>query len=123
MNTDMRISEAMQCVCNNADDIVTQFMTSGWGCKKARGTQFYQQFTHEYVTSVGQSCAELTHSELDMTILGQIVASVNTSGTVSIIKAHHKEADHERGTVVSLTKASEYATRCFDRFLHGIGVK
>ena len=71
-DTDMRISEAMQCVRNNADDIittslptdtlerelVTQFMTSGYGCKKARGTQCYQQFTQEYVTSVRQSCAE-----------------------------------------------------------------
>ena len=66
MDTDMRISEAMQCVRNNADDIittslptdtlehelVTQFMTSGCGCKKARCTQCYQQFSQEYVTSM-----------------------------------------------------------------------
>lgn len=49
MDTDMRISEAMQCVQNNADDIITtglptdalehelviQFMTPGCGCNKA----------------------------------------------------------------------------------------
>ena len=44
-----------------------------------------------------QSSAELTHSGLDMAILGQIAASANISATVSTIKAHHKEADRERG--------------------------
>ena len=136
MDTDMRISEAMQCVRNNADDIittslptdtlehelVTQFMTSGCGCKKARGTQCYQQFSQEYVTFMRQSCAELTHFELDMAILGQIAASVNTSATVSTIKAHHKEADRERG-YSSFTHQGKPVCHKMFRFLHGIGVK
>ena len=64
-------------------ELVAQFMTSGCGCTKARGTQCCNQFTREYVTSARETCAELTHSELDMAILGQLAAGTNTSSSLS----------------------------------------
>ena len=124
----------MQCMRNNADDIITTGLstdvlkhelvthfTSGCGCKKARGTQCYQTFTQEYVTPVSQSCAELTHSELDMAILGQIAASANTSATVTI-KAQHKEADGERWSS-SFTHQCKPVCPKMLHLLHSIGVK
>ena len=65
---------------------------------------------------------KLTHSELDMAILGQISASVNTSATVPTIKAHHKEADRERG-YSSFTHQGKPVCHKMFHFLHGIGVK
>lgn len=43
----------------------------------------------EHVTSSRECCAQLTHSELDMAILGQLAACTNTSAAVST-SSHHK---------------------------------
>ena len=47
------------------------FMATGCGCAK----QCSKQFSQEYMTSVRGACEELTHGELDMAILGQLMAS------------------------------------------------
>ena len=136
MDTDTRISEAMQHLRSNADEMITtgltsdnrehelvsQFMTSGCGCTKARGTQCCQQFSQEYIMSVRQSCAELTRSELDMAILGQISASTNTGSVATTHRSHHKEADRERGYTSFIHQGKPLCQKMFN-FLHGIGIK
>ena len=141
VDTDTRVSEAMQRLYSRAGDIittglptdalehdcVTQFITSGCGCTKARGTECCQQFSREYITSVRQSCAELTRAELDMAILGQIAAGTNTSpmlstGAQSTGRAHHREAERER-RYTGFFHQGKPVCRTMFLFLHGIGKK
>ena len=84
VDTETRVREATQRLQTNNDSIITigfptdalkheavsHFMTSGCGCTKAKGKPCCEHFSQEFVTSMRQSCAELTHTELDMTILG-----------------------------------------------------
>ena len=97
VHTETRVREATQCQQTNDDSIiaigiptdaleheaVSHFMTSGCGCTKTKGNPCCEHFSQEYVTSRRQSCAELTHTELDMAILGQIAACSNISSRVS----------------------------------------
>ena len=73
------------------EQLLSQFMSSGCGCSKADGKQCYQQFSAEYIKSVRASCAELTRCELDMVILGQLIACLDTGTTVSTASRHNKE--------------------------------
>ena len=74
------------------DKLVSEFIRSGCGCTKDKGKPCSQLFSPEYVKSVRASCAELTREELDMVIVGQLVACMNTSATVSTA-AWHKESE------------------------------
>ena len=100
---------------------MSEFMTSGCGCAKAKGQQCLRQFSPEYVKSVRESCAELTWGELDMVILGQLMASVNTSTTVSTT-ARHEASECEKSCTIFTHQGKPICTRMF-RFLHGIGNK
>ena len=71
------------------DELICAFVSSGCGCNKKCSSQF----TVEYVTSV--RCAELTHSELDMAIMGQLAAFVNTGSQVSTA-ARRKEGERKK---------------------------
>ena len=77
------------------DQLVTQFMVSGCGCSKAQGKPCYQQFSQEHTASVRASCTQLSHAELDMAILGQLQACLNTSSAVSV-QARHRETHNNR---------------------------
>ena len=83
----------------NRDWTLPQLQSSSW-CTDYTGNVTQTVYGNVYgdmgIPSLRQSCAKLTHSELDTAILGQIAASANTSATVSTIKALHKEADRER---------------------------
>ena len=56
------------------DDLVTKFMTSGYGCSQFNGKEGSIQFTNEHVSQARGRCLELSHNELDMVILGQLQA-------------------------------------------------
>ena len=101
-------------------------MTSGCGCTKARGMQCCEQFSPEYVTSARETYAELTRSELDMAILGQLAAATNTSslstGMLSTGRTHHAETERERWYISYFHQGKPVCQKMF-RFLHGIGEK
>ena len=102
-------------------------MTSGCGCTKARGMQCCEQFSPEYVTSARETCTELTRSELDMAILGQLAAATNTSSTLSTGmlstgRTHHAETERERWYTSYFHQGKPVCQKMF-RFLHGIGEK
>ena len=101
VNTEERVQEAMQSLPHIASevtvthlptdvqerDVVSAFLSAGCGCVK----KCSKQFTTEHVTSVRASCTELSNSELDMAIFGQLMASVNTSSIVSTAAGHEED--------------------------------
>ena len=98
-------------------DLITNFLSTGRGCV----IKCSSQFTTEHVTSVRASCTELSHSKLDMTILGQLMAFVNTSSIVSTA-ARHKEDECKAYTSFSHQGKPIYHIWMF-RFLHSVGSK
>ena len=70
-------------------------MSTGCGCHKLKGTPCSRQFSLSYVEEFRALCAELTPAELDMVIMGQLVARMNTSDIVFTL-AWHKENDCEK---------------------------
>ena len=66
-------------------------------------------------------CAELTRGELDMAVLGQLMASTDTSLSVSTV-ARHPEAERQRSYTNFLHQGKSVCTRMF-LFLHTIGTK
>ena len=100
---------------------VSTFMSTGCGCHKRKGSPCCQQFSLSYVEEFRASCAELTPAELDMVIMGQLMAGMNTSDIVSTL-AQHKEDDREKCYTTFTHKGKPVCLKMF-RFLHGIGEK
>ena len=107
---------------DNAEEVaVSTFMSTGCGCHKVRGAPCYKHFSLSYVEEFRASCAELTPAELDMVIMGQLAAGMNTSNVVSTI-ARHKDDDCEKCYTSFSHQGKPVCVRMF-RFLHGIGEK
>ena len=131
MNTNERVREVMQSIPDITEEVtitslptdmeesevIASFMSQGCGCNKKCNSQF----TTEYVTSMRATCAELSHSELDMAILGQLSAFVNTSAEVSTA-SRHKESERKKSYTSFLHQGKPVCSRMF-QFLHGIGIK
>ena len=98
-------------------DVASAFVSAGCGCAR----KCSKQFTTEHVTSVRASCTELSNSELDMAILRQLMASVNTSSIVSIA-ARHKEDERKKAYTSFSHQGKLVCTRMF-WFLHCVGIK
>ena len=52
------------------------------------------QFSKEYIKSVRAHCFDLSHNELDIVLLGQLIASTNTSSQV-VRESRHLEKERE----------------------------
>ena len=100
---------------------VSTFMSTGCGCHKLKGSPCSRQFSLSYVEEFRASCAELIPAELDMVIMGQLVAGMNTSDIVSTL-ARHKEDDREKCYTTFTHQGKPVCLKMF-RFLHGIGEK
>ena len=96
-------------------------MSTGCGCHKLKGSPCSRQFSLSYFEEFRASCAELTPAELDMVIMGQLMAGLNTSDIVSTL-ARHKEDDREKCYTTFTHQGKPVCLKMF-RFLHGIGEK
>ena len=85
--------------------------------------QCCEQFSPEYVTSARETCAELTCSELDMAILGQLAPATNTSSTCLLECYLLKEPIMRRQNVKGGIPAIFKVCQKMFRFFHGIGKK
>ena len=131
VDTEERVSEALRNLHSIADeititslptdlaeeDLVSKFMSTGCGCVK----RCSKQFSLEYVRSVRRQCTEQERAELDMAILGQLMASTNTSFTVSTV-ARHAESERQRSYTSFVHQGKPVCTQMF-LFLHTIGTK
>ena len=69
-------------------ETITAFMNLGCGCRLVNKKACSEQFSLEYVASFRASCVELSRGELDLAIMGYLVAGMNTSSTVSTVSRH-----------------------------------
>ena len=99
----------------------SNFLTDGCGCKNARGKSCSGQFSTEYIVSVRESCLEPSHSELDMAIMGQLMAGMNTSSTVSTA-SRHKEVNRDKNYTTLFHLGKPVCLKTF-QFLHAVGKK
>ena len=135
VDTEERVREAMQTAQAQLDvpfeplpsdikedELVSQFMLAGCGCPQGNGgKQCCTQFSREYVLSARQSCAELTKSELDLVILGQLLAFTNRSPGV-VTASRHVARERERPSTSYFHLGKQLCAKTF-RMLHTIGEK
>ena len=100
---------------------VLAYMTNTCGCQRHNNGPCSQQFTVDYILQARMDAAELSKSELDMVILGQIMAFINTHDTVSATAISKQKA---------VPRLKPYSTYCHQgvhicasmfRCLHGVG--
>ncbi len=99
--------------------VVTDFMRSGCGCKLWQGNCCSEQFSQSYVESARLNCFGLSNTELDMVILGQIMANSNLSPTTSTVSRNAPSPRQKKYTKY-FHEGSAICLPMF-RFLHGIG--
>lgn len=101
LTTEQQVEEALQNLGDvpvvmtptalEEEEMVAQFRTVGCGCHRKCSSQF----SHQHIQDMRAQCFELTHTELDMVILGQLVASTNTSSDVAVESRHLKKERQE----------------------------
>ena len=92
--TDVDIVEDRQLDIDE-QDTVCRFVTATCGCNKGSQSRACSlKFTADYILSVRASCAELARHELDMAIMGQLLACKNLLLPIS-------------------TRANQSARKCF----------
>ena len=74
----------------NEEELVAQFVATGCSCAKRCSSQF----SKEYIQSMRAQCFDLSRNELDMVLLGQLIASTNTSNKV-VQESHNLEKERE----------------------------
>lgn len=92
------------------------FLTRGCRC----ASRCYKLFDREYYSSTRDEANELTRDELDMVLLGQIMAFVCVD---TVVGPSHKHAPTQRQRAVVKTFYHLGKAICRDTFLalHGIG--
>ena len=97
--------------------MVARFASAGCGCSKKCSSQF----SVNYVRDIRAQCYDLTHSELDMVLLGQLMASTNTSQKV-VVESGHLEAERKRSYTTFYHAGKVVCGKTFS-FLHTVGSK
>ena len=133
-DTEFLVAEAIQCFPSgsevsldlqlrdiNEDRTVEEFMTVGCSCRKWSGKSCSLQFTQEHVKDTRLSCMELTRSELDLFIMGQLIACTNTSSIVTTDSRH--QAQHRKRDHTNFLHQGRPICSAMFRFLHAIGTK
>ena len=103
------------------DRVVEEFMRKGCSCTKWSGKPCSQQFTTEHVKTLRLSFKELTRNELDLVLMGQLMATANTSDT--IVDKHHRAQERKRSYNKTFYHHGKVICVEFFKFLHGIGGK
>lgn len=71
--------------CDTTEEgLLATFTSVGCGCSKKCSSQF----SLCYIRDMRAQCYELSHNELDLVLLGQLVASTNTSDMVVVDSGH-----------------------------------
>ncbi len=79
------------------------------------------QFSVHCVEEVRSQCASLSHNELDLVLLGQLMAASNNTDTV-VTESGHTETLRQK-TYTKYTHQGLNVCATMFRFLHGVGCK
>ena len=110
--TDVDIIEDRQ-LDSDEQDAVCSFVTATCGCNKgSKSRPCSQKFTADYILSVRASCAELARHELDMAVMGQLLACMNTQPAIGP-SHHHSLNDLQKLFHHISTRANQSARKCF----------
>ena len=134
MDTEEHVHEVMTQVMSSAADVdieerqvdidekacVTAMMDATCGCKKGAGSQPCSSlFIPDHVLSVRASCSELTRSELDMVVMGQLMAGMDNDTTTNTL-SRNVAKDRQRASYSFYHQGKPICEKMF-RFLHNIG--
>ena len=97
-----------------------QFVQQTCGCDLAKGGPCSDLFSLEHYIILRGHCSFLTHDELDLTLLGTIMSTVNMGDNIH--DGHHRPAKRKRVTMTYMHQGHEVCKRTF-LFLYGIGKK
>lgn len=100
-------------------ETVRNFMDNGCGCQLLGGQSCSLQFTPDHVSTVRTSCCDLSRTELDMVVLGQMMASMNLSETV-VAESRHRETTRQKPRSTFMHEGKRICAHMF-QFLHTIG--
>ena len=100
-------------------ELVIKFLRAECGCHLWNQKSCSLQFTLQHVEEIRSQCASLSHAELDMVLLGQLMAASNNSDTVMTVSGHSESTRKKVRTWYSHRGVSVCNTMF--RFLHGVG--
>ena len=101
---------------------IESFLSNGCGCNLAHGF-CSQTFTADYIASVRAQCSELTRDELDLVLLGQLSAFINTSDQTEHSTAHrHSPSSRQRSYMQFWHSGKRVCMNTF-MFIHTISRK
>ena len=99
------------------EQLVTQFASVGCGCSRKCSAQF----SLNYIRDLQKQCYNLIRGELDMVILGQLLASTNASDKVVIESEHLEQERQKRHT--TFHHAGKIVCQKTFKLLHTVGSK
>lgn len=103
------------------DHKLTEFCDIGCGCRLANGTACSKQFSRDHYATMRGHAAELSWGELNMTVMGQIMAlTACDSRPLNCTKHRHAEKERERSHTTYYHHGHKVCKRTF-LFLHAIG--
>ena len=99
------------------EKLVSQFCSTGCGCRRKCSCQF----SLDHIRNYRSECFDLTRGHLDMAILGQLAAFVNTSDKV-VVESRHSPKEREKAHTTFYHAGKIVCAKTY-RFLHTIGNK
>ena len=96
-----------------------EFLRTTCGCTKANGKPCSTLFSEEHYTHLRAQATFLTHEQLDLVILGSIMATVSTDDFRSSY-CRHKHAKRQKTTTTYMHQGHHLCKTTYD-FLHGVG--
>ena len=116
------VTAAMRELDNKESELVTDFVSRGCSCDFGpRKTPCSMLFPVEYYQSLRATFAEMSHDELDLVVMGQIMAHCYQSST---LHGHHSSTPEERKSTYN--QFYHHSQRVCQRtflFLRNIGLK
>ena len=97
------------------EEKLDDFLQKGCGCR----TECYKQITREHYLDTMERCAELTHDQLDLVLLGQLMANIHLSEVVGP-QSNHAASPTQLARVDFHHHGRKFCRSMF-LMLHGIG--
>ena len=96
----------------------SEFVRATCGCSKANGKPCSTLFSEEHYADLRAQAAFLTHEQLDLVILGSVMATIHTDD--SILHGRHKPAKRQK-TMMTFMHHGHHLCSTTYNFLHGLG--